>query len=174
MDARSQPVLYSLSSHLFASGTLVIFTLAASYFNVRPVLKDNAYKLIASVICSASVKFPGYCFPVLQALINSARLAATLSSWVGFLSFTLVGMSSFLPEIISGFWRLNPASILPLSPMNIIPSAGNSLFSSCISIGVGGRMPPSYQQRSTEGLAPFAGYLNRTVLAIGNEKSFLI
>ena len=54
MDAGSQPVLYSLSSYLFASGTLVIFTLQRSYFNKRPVLNATAYKLIASVIYSAS------------------------------------------------------------------------------------------------------------------------
>src|SRR5258708_8917083 len=100
MDARSQPDLYSLSSHLFASGTLVIFPLTASYFNVRPVLNDSAYKLIASVICSASVKLPGYCFPDLQASINRDNAAAVLYSVLGPLSFAFVATSIFFPQIL--------------------------------------------------------------------------
>src|SRR6476469_6379751 len=86
----------------------------------------------------------------------------------------LAGSSIFFPEMIFGACTLNPANILPLSPTNIIPSGGNSLLSFSNSIGIGGRIPPSYHTRSTAGLDPFAGYLNRTELAIGNEKLFAI
>jgi len=55
----SHPFLYSRDKYLLASATLVIFRLAASYFNVFPDFSATAYKLMASVIGPASVKLPG-------------------------------------------------------------------------------------------------------------------
>src|SRR5258705_12781008 len=148
--------------------------LAASYLNNLFALNEAAYKLTASVRYSASEKLPGYCLPVLQASTNNGKAAEVCCTWFRVSVFALAGASIFLPEIICGFCILKPANILPLSPTNIIPSCGNSLLSADSSAGIGGRIPPSYQHRSTGGLLPFAGYLKRTVLAIGNEKSLLI
>src|SRR6516162_4227711 len=121
---------------------------------------------------SASLKFPGYCLPDLQASAKRESAACVLSSRDCF-SGAADGCI-LVPEIICGFWILKPARIFPLSPTNIIPSASKSLFSSSNSCGMGGRMPPSYQQRSTGGLDPLAGYLNLTQLAKGKEKLLLI
>src|SRR3954462_5767987 len=99
MDARSHPFLYYMSRHLFASGTLVIFWFSASYFKVRPVLNDTAFNSIASVICSASLKLPGYCWPVLHAFTKRDSAAAVLSSWLGFFSIDVAGISNFIPEM---------------------------------------------------------------------------
>src|SRR5450432_4272618 len=104
MEAGSHPVLYSLSRYLFASGTFVIFKVAASYFNKWPVLNATAYKLMASVMCSASEKLPGYCFPVLQASVNNDNAAVVLSTWLRASAATApAGASIFLPEMICGF-----------------------------------------------------------------------
>src|SRR6185436_10264224 len=69
----SHPFLYSRFNHLLASGTLVIVSFDASYFNNLFVLNARAYKLIASVIGSASRKLPAYCLPVLQASTNCGK-----------------------------------------------------------------------------------------------------
>src|SRR5260221_8969396 len=172
--AGSHPALYSRLRYLFASGALVIVVFAASYFNNLLLLNATAYKFTASVICSASLKLPGYCFPVLHASINFGKASEVSCTWFRLSVFTLTGASIFLPEMICGFCTLKPARILPLSPTNIIPSCGNSLLSLNNSIGVCGRIPPSYQHRSTGGLLPFAGYLKRTMLAMGKEKSLAI
>jgi len=71
--------------------------------------------------------------------------------------------------MIRGFSARNPVTIFPLSPTNIIPSGRNSRLSASNSGGVGGRIEPSYQKRSSAGRAPLAANLNRIVLAAGKE-----
>jgi hypothetical protein len=51
----------------------------------------TAYKLIASVRCSASEKLPGYCFPVLHALTNNGRASEVFCTWSRFSGFALAG-----------------------------------------------------------------------------------
>src|SRR6185312_1617096 len=167
----SQPVLYSRDKYLFAFGILVICLLAASYFNKCPDRKAIAYKLMASVSASASMKLPGYCLPLLQESANNCNNETILLCSYDCSGGVFVFTSFFLWKR-RGFCTLNPARILPFSPTNIIPSAGNSSLIAINSSGRAGRMPPSYQHRSTGGLPPLAGYLNLTEQAIGNEKSF--
>src|SRR5438094_2947534 len=99
IDAGSQPVLYSRFKYLFASGTFVMARLAASYFKSRLVLRAAAYKLIASVMYSASGKFPGYCLPVLTASTNNGSACAPCCTWF-LLSVAELGLSIFTPEMI--------------------------------------------------------------------------
>ena len=141
------PARYSRFRYLFASGTLVICLPAASYFNKRPALNEAAYKLTASVRNSASLKLPGYCFPLLQESANKVKALTILSGSLGCVGWE----AGFFCESRRGFCILNPASILSLSPTNIIPSAGNSSLFSINSAGSCGLMPPSYQHRSTAG-----------------------
>src|SRR5487761_2000594 len=100
MVAGSQPSLYARDKYLFASGTLVIITFAASYCNIRLVLSATAYKLIASVRGSASEKLPGYCFPVLHASTNNGNAWEVCCTWLLVSVFALAGLSIFFPEII--------------------------------------------------------------------------
>src|SRR5207244_4367467 len=138
---------YSRLKYLFASGTLVIFRLAASYFNKRFDLNAAAYRFTASVRYSASEKLPGYWLPVFTALTNRDNAFDARCSSFPVSVFAV--FSIFLPDIICGSCTLKPANIFPLSPTNIIPSSGNSLPSLVNSSGIGGRIPPSYQYKST-------------------------
>src|SRR5579863_8907937 len=99
---------------------------------------------------------------------------ATVYRSTSFLGGEGGAVSIRVPERICGLSTLKPQRILPLSPTNIIPSGPNSLFCTSSSSGMAGRIPPSYQIRSTGGREPFAGYLKRTEQAVGKEKSFWI
>ena len=65
-----------------------------------------------------------------------------------------VDPSSGAPESAADSPPGSPPESCPCRPTNIMASAGNSLWSSSSSSGVGGRMPPSYQIRSTAGRWP--------------------
>ena len=68
-----------------------------------------------------------------------------------------------------GFSLRKPPRIFPLSPTNIMPSSGSSLFSAMSSSGTGGLMPPSYQKMSRAARSPLGANLMRIVQAAGNE-----
>src|ERR1017187_8240377 len=111
------------------------------------------------------------CAPPRTAAIHWVMLGAIWPGWGGG-----GGIGACLRILFSGISRgltsWKPARILPLLPTNIMPSASSSWLSISNSGGVGGRIPPSYQNRSSAGLSPREGYLKRTELAVGKEKSF--
>src|SRR5580700_4892361 len=67
----SQPFRYSRTRYLFASGTFVIFMLAASYSILRPARSATAARLNASEIPPACEKSAGEGCPPRQAATNS-------------------------------------------------------------------------------------------------------
>src|ERR1017187_1831010 len=173
MDWGPQPFRYSRDKYLLASAMLVIFRDSLSYSNFLPVRRATEYKLTASEMGPAFKKLEGDCGPPRTAAIHwrTPGEAPTCRSCCG----TDAGAAGCLRILLSGMSRgssaRKPASIFPLLPTNIMPSIGSSLLSISNSGGVGGRIPPSYHIRSTAGLLPLAGYLKRTVQAVGKEKS---
>src|ERR1035438_8144795 len=174
-DSGLQPLRYSRERYLLASATLVILRLAASWYKRWRVRSATAYRFTASEIPPACRKLPSDCAPPLQAAAHWRSPGESCPGWrgTGWGGEVWTMALGFFQRCMSwGFSTRKPARILPLSPTNIMASAGNSLRSSSNSGGVGGRMPPSYQIRSTAPRWPRAGYWKRTTLAEGKAKSF--
>ena len=154
----------------------MIFIRGGVVVQPRPVRSATAYRFTASEIGPAFRKLPGECWPPRQAAIHWRRPGDDFSP------VRALPALRWLRQGVPSSGVRESARVLDAESgedLALVADEHHAFGAELLAIllellGRGRRMPPSYQMRSTAAAGPAPDTVKRTMLAVGNEKSFLI